>query len=68
VVPTQLIGSCILFFLSAKIDDLLEKKEVYLLTTLLIFNTFVITCQDIAVDSWGVELLHPENSAYASAS
>ncbi len=44
VVPTQLIGSSILFFLSAKIDDLLEKKDVYLLTALLILNTFVITC------------------------
>lgn len=42
-------------------------KEVYFLTGLLILNTFVITCQDIAVDSWAVEILHPSNSSYASA-
>jgi len=29
-------------------------------------NCFVITCQDIAVDSWAVEILHHTNSSYAS--
>ena len=40
---------------------------MYFLSGLMIFNTFVITCQDIAVDSWAVEILHPCNSTYASA-
>ena len=44
VVPTQLIGCCILYYLQGTIDDLLKQKEVYFLTGLLIFNTFVITC------------------------
>ena len=28
---------------------------------------FIITCMDIAVDSWAIELLHPCNSSYGSA-
>ena len=59
VVPTQLFGSCILLYLSQSIEDLLITKQVYFLTSLLIANTFVITCQDIAVDSWAIEILHP---------
>lgn len=58
----------ILFYLQGTIIDLLMAKEVYFLTTLLILNTFVITCQDIAVDSWAVEMLHPRNASYASMS
>lgn len=67
VVPMQLIGCAILFYLYFNIESLLQEKEVYFLSSLLIFNTFVITCQDIAVDSWAVEILHPCNSTYASA-
>lgn len=67
VVPTQLIGSCILFFLSFEIEDMLNTKNVYKLLGCLIANTFIITCQDIAVDSWAVEMLHPINSSYASS-
>ena len=29
---------------------------------------FVITCQDIAVDAWAVEMLHPDNAEYGSSS
>ena len=68
VVPTQLVGCCILFYLSFYIVEMLLEKQVYKLTGFLILNTFVITCQDIAVDSWAVEILHPSNSSYASAS
>jgi Na+/melibiose symporter-like transporter len=66
VVPTQLIGSAILLYLSGTIEDLLVSKQVYFLTGLLITNTFVITCQDIAVDSWAVEILHPKHASYQS--
>lgn len=68
VVPMQIIGCGILFYLSRSINDLLVNKEVYWLTGFLIFNTFIITCQDIAVDSWAVDMLHPANSSYASSS
>jgi len=67
VVPMQLIGCCVLLYLYGSIEQLLKDKEVYLLSGLLIFNTFVITCQDVAVDGWAVEMLHPSNSTYASA-
>jgi PAT family acetyl-CoA transporter-like MFS transporter 1 len=67
VVPTQLIGSCILFFLSFEIEEMLATKNVYYLLGCLMVNTFIITCQDIAVDSWAVEMLHPNNSSYASS-
>lgn len=46
---------------------MLETKSVYYLLGFLIANTFIITCQDIAVDSWAVEMLHPNNSSYASS-
>lgn len=55
-------------YLAGRIEDMIVTKQLTLLTALLIFNTFVITCQDIAVDSWAVEILHPENASYQSAS
>ena len=67
VVPMQLIGCCILFYLTGTIDQMLKEKDVYKLTSLLILNTFFITCQDIAVDSWAVEILQKENKSYASS-
>lgn len=47
---------------------MLMDKEVYRLTGFLITNIFVITCQDIAVDSWAADMLDPENASYASSS
>ena len=43
------------------------QKEVYFLTGLLIFNTFIIRCQDIPVDSWASEIIHPANASYSSS-
>ena len=28
---------------------------------------FIISCQDIAVDAWAIEILHPCNASYASS-
>mmetsp|Transcript_9132 Transcript_9132/g.25671 ORF Transcript_9132/g.25671 Transcript_9132/m.25671 type:complete len:478 (+) Transcript_9132:57-1490(+) len=67
IVPAQFAGCLVLFYLYYNVQALLEERRVYLLSGVLIFNTFVITCQDIAVDGWAVEILHPTNSAYASA-
>ena len=66
IVPTQLFGSCILLYLSYTIEDLLMTQQVHFLLYLLLANTFVITCQDIAVDSWSVEILTPEHASYQS--
>lgn len=68
VVPCQLIISVILFYLAYTIEDMLVTKQLTKLTGILILNMFIITCQDIAVDSWAVEILHPENSSYQSVS
>jgi PAT family acetyl-CoA transporter-like MFS transporter 1 len=68
VVGSQLTGCIILFYLATSIDKMLEAKDVYRLLAFLMFNTFIITCQDIAVDSWAVDMLAPENSSYGSSS
>ena len=43
-------------------------QEVYSVSIILTFLVFVITCQDIAVDSWALEMLHPCNASYGSSS
>ena len=58
--------SVILFYLSGTIEDMLENKHIYMLLILFTFKIFIVTCQDIAVDSWAVEILHPDNSSYGS--
>lgn len=67
VVPMQFISCLILCYLYFNLERLLEEKQVYFLSSLLIFHTFMITCQDISVDSLCVELLHPVNATYAAA-
>ena len=68
VVTMQLAGCAILFYLSGSIEEMLHTKQVYRLLVLLMLNTFIITCQDIAVDSWAVDMLAAENSSYGSSS
>lgn len=64
----QMLGCVILFYLSGSIDKMLQDKDVYRLLAFFMANTFIITCQDIAVDSWAVDMLAPENSSYGSSS
>lgn len=68
IIPTQLIMCAILFYLRANIEALLIAQEVQIVSILLIVLVFIITCQDIAVDSWAVEMLHPCNASYGSSS
>ena len=58
--------SLILFYLSGSIEGMLENKQIYKLMIVFTFKIFIVTCQDIAVDSWAVEILHPENASYGS--
>ena len=58
--------SCILFYLQGSIEDMLVERQVYTLTALFTFMIFVVTCQDIAVDSWAIEILDPVNASFAS--
>ena len=68
IIPTQLIMCSILFYLRGNLEELLIAQEVTQVATLLTFLVFIITCQDIAVDSWAVEMLHPCNATYGSSS
>jgi hypothetical protein len=66
IVPTQLVMFITLMLFKDQIEPLVEAKEVNLITGILTFVIFVITCQDIAVDAWAVEILHKENTEYSS--
>ena len=58
----------ILFYLRSNLEELLIAKEVHFVSSLLIVLVFIITCQDIAVDSWAIEMLLPQFSTYGSSS
>ena len=58
----------IFFYLAGQIESLLEQKRVYMVSGLLTFLVFIMTCQDIAVDSWAVEMLHADHGSYGSTS
>ncbi|CDW76460.1 acetyl-coenzyme a transporter 1 [Stylonychia lemnae] len=66
IVPSQILISMMLFYMSGSVEEMLINKEIYLATSLFTVMIFIITCQDIAVDSWAVEILDDENSTYAS--
>lgn len=68
IIPTQLVMCAILFYLRSNLEGLLIAQDVSQVSFLLTFLVFVITCQDIAVDSWAVEMLHPCNATYGSSS
>lgn len=58
--------SLILLYLANSIEEMLEHRQVYSLTALFMVMIFVVTCQDIAVDSLALEILHPDNASFAS--
>jgi PAT family acetyl-CoA transporter-like MFS transporter 1 len=66
IVPAQLILCGLLYYLRANLELMLETKQVGTLSYLLLFLVFVITVQDIAVDCWAIEMLHPSNASLAS--
>ena len=62
----QLLMFLMLYYMKDHFETMLIEKQVQNVATILTVIVFVITCQDIAVDAWAVEMLHPTNSAYAS--
>jgi hypothetical protein len=68
IVPMQLILCGLLFLLKDNLENWLVDRQVSLVSYLLTGVIFVITCQDIAVDSWAIEMLHPANATYGSSS
>lgn len=53
-------------YLSTVIMDLLKDKQVFIILILFIFIILAFALQDIAVDGWAVEMLHPSNTEQAS--
>jgi len=68
IVPMQLTMCAILYYLSFNLESMLIDKQVHSVSYILTGLIFVITCQDIAVDSLAVEFLHPDNAPYGSSS
>ena len=68
VIPTQLAMCVVFLYLKDNIETLLAEKHVNFTTAVLTFLVVTMTCQDIAVDSWAVEMLHPANNSYGSSS
>ena len=68
IIPTQLLMCLILFILRNNLERLLIAKEVHYVSVMLTTLVFIITCQDIAVDSWAVEMLLPQFATYGSSS
>ena len=66
VVPMQLLMFVLLYYMKDHFEQMLIDKEVQAVAIILTGIVFIITCQDIAVDAWAVEMLHKENSEYAS--
>jgi hypothetical protein len=62
IVPTQLLLVAMLYYFKENLEQLLLSKQVELASAILTAIIFVITCQDIAVDAWAIESLHPENA------
>lgn len=68
LIPAQLIMVFFLFWLATNLEPMLINKEVNIVFYVFTAFIFVITCQDIALDSWAVEILQEENISYASSS
>lgn len=66
IIPTQFILSGMLYYLRMSLEPMLEEKQVGVLAYILLAMVFVITVQDIAVDCWAIEMLHPQNASYGS--
>ncbi|UZJ56758.1 hypothetical protein CBS101457_006078 [Exobasidium rhododendri] len=68
IVPIQLIVGVLLYLLGLNVDRLLlvEKPNVYLITSLFFTLVLFAATQDIAVDGWALTLLSQENLSYAS--
>jgi len=60
-VPAQLIASVLYLYLGTYMTALLESESTYIISCLLTFIVFLFAIQDIAVDSWAIEMLHPKN-------
>lgn len=67
ITGAQTISGTLMFLLGPSIGRWVEAGRVAVLTPVFFAIMSVTACQDIAVDSWALTLLRPENMAFASA-
>jgi hypothetical protein len=67
VIPTQLVMFLMLYYMKDHFEQMLIDKQIEYITIILTAIVFVITCQDIAVDAWAIEMLHKDISEYGSS-
>eukprot|EP01017_Pseudomicrothorax_dubius_P038405 TRINITY_DN574_c0_g1_i1.p1 TRINITY_DN574_c0_g1~~TRINITY_DN574_c0_g1_i1.p1 ORF type:complete len:519 (-),score=133.21 TRINITY_DN574_c0_g1_i1:1302-2858(-) len=67
VIPSQYVLSIMLLLLAVKVDALIEAKAVVLITIFGILIKTATAIQDIALDSWVVTLVRPENYKWGSS-
>lgn len=66
ITVAQTVSGSLMFFLGPSIAAWVDAGRVAVLTPVFFAIMSVTACQDIAVDSWALTLLRPENMAYAS--
>lgn len=66
ITVAQTVSGSLMFLLGPSIAAWVEAGRVAVLTPVFFAIMSVTACQDIAVDSWALTLLRPENMAYAS--
>jgi hypothetical protein len=66
IIPVQIIAGVFMIFISGEIESMLIEGKIYQLTISMFFLYLLYATQDIAVDSWAIELLSKENKSFAS--
>jgi hypothetical protein len=67
IIPMQVVSGSLMILLSFYIEELLMNPEkIWQMTFYLFLIVLVFATQDIAVDSWGVEMLKPESRSLVS--
>eukprot|EP01017_Pseudomicrothorax_dubius_P047821 TRINITY_DN8628_c0_g1_i2.p1 TRINITY_DN8628_c0_g1~~TRINITY_DN8628_c0_g1_i2.p1 ORF type:complete len:429 (-),score=53.63 TRINITY_DN8628_c0_g1_i2:132-1418(-) len=67
VVPSQYIAGIVTIIFSFKVEQLIEERQVVAITIIGFLIVFCISIQDIALDSWLVTLVRPENYVWGGA-
>ena len=67
IIPMQVISGFLMIYLSYYIEDMVKDPgQIWTLTVYLFLIVLVFATQDIAVDSWGVEMLKESNRSMVS--
>lgn len=66
IIPTQFLSGVLLLFVASRVDEMIVRSEIVALTLIFFVLVGLFATQDIAVDGMALEILHPENLAYAA--